>query len=418
MSTLADKTVFIFLLCLLAYSIFFATYVDFYSYDSIYGGYYIHLVALSTWLSILFFDSSLGHDFNRLFNFDSKIPSRVNCGSFCRRRAVVLLIVSAVAGVITWGSVVLWRRSYEVVSSEQKKSCSGNGERILAGTIFETGQCFCEKGYTGAYCQNSFRLPSGECPGDTYGEECDKYCVNADPIDWDIVNDDAWPVSCSGHGTCTNQGNCLCDDNYFTTAGSTSHLCTLTCPSLNGVKCGHGKCLQGKCSCDAGHVKNDVGLCIACDVGKFALANQDGECVNCQKGRFVGVTAQSSCGACPAGTISFVGKSSCSACAEGTYNEREERSECKTCPEGYVQGETPTSCDQLPCEIGQYRGGNVCNSCPQGFFTSDWASAALTLCETCPSGYSSMGDKPNICTCDGSRKSCKTSYCIWSGESF
>ena len=65
---------------------------------------------------------------------------------------------------------------------------------------------------------------------------CNRYCVasGALPTECDGSID---CVSCNGHGTCTDEGDCLC------TGGYTGDQCQILCTSSNGQVCGgHGTC--------------------------------------------------------------------------------------------------------------------------------------------------------------------------------
>ena len=65
---------------------------------------------------------------------------------------------------------------------------------------------------------------------------CNRYCVASGtlPAECDGTID---CVSCNGHGTCTDEGDCLC------TGGYTGDECQILCTSSNGKVCGgHGTC--------------------------------------------------------------------------------------------------------------------------------------------------------------------------------
>ncbi len=65
---------------------------------------------------------------------------------------------------------------------------------------------------------------------------CNKFCVTSGslPTECDGKID---CVSCNGHGTCTDEGDCLC------TGGYTGDQCQIKCTSPNGLQCaGHGIC--------------------------------------------------------------------------------------------------------------------------------------------------------------------------------
>ena len=67
-------------------------------------------------------------------------------------------------------------------------------------------------------------------------QACGKFCIPSGdiPEECDGTND---CVQCSGHGSCTDEGNCLCEGAY------TGDQCQILCAGQNGLICnGHGKC--------------------------------------------------------------------------------------------------------------------------------------------------------------------------------
>ena len=65
---------------------------------------------------------------------------------------------------------------------------------------------------------------------------CNRYCIASGslPTECDGTID---CLSCNGHGSCTDEGTCKCDDSY------TGDQCQIQCTSANGLQCGgHGLC--------------------------------------------------------------------------------------------------------------------------------------------------------------------------------
>ena len=72
--------------------------------------------------------------------------------------------------------------------------------------------------------------------GRSDSEICNSFCIASGslPAECDGSID---CVQCNGHGTCSDEGNCLCEDGY------TGDMCQIHCTSSNGKICGgHGTC--------------------------------------------------------------------------------------------------------------------------------------------------------------------------------
>lgn len=137
----------------------------------------------------------------------------------------------------------------------QDLSCSQSpGHCGVHGSCNDAGgelSCDCDVGYTGARCESCY-------PG--YHPEGGGVCV---------LDETCLPLSCSGHGTCSDQGGvvgCACDDGYAGEAcqdcAPTHHrdeagLCALD-DFCGPVSCGgHGACDHStgvvRCTCDPGY---------------------------------------------------------------------------------------------------------------------------------------------------------------------
>ena len=65
MASKSNNAYTVFVALLAAYSVLFGIYIEYFYEDSPWGGPFVHIVALLTWLTGLFFTSPLGHDLNQ-----------------------------------------------------------------------------------------------------------------------------------------------------------------------------------------------------------------------------------------------------------------------------------------------------------------------------------------------------------------
>ena len=252
--------------------------------------------------------------------------------------------------------------------------CSGHG--LCDDGNLGSGTCLCQPGYAGADCALT-------CPGGVDGP-------------------------CSGHGLCDPSGGacaCLdaaagrwggpdcstCKDRYFGPA------CNLTCPRVaDGLTCsGHGSCtFDGRCLCGAaGSANRWAGsLCDKCLYGFFGAGCGQvcpgGSCNvcsghgTCHSGLAGNGTCR--CDAAPS-TGHWVGRD-CAQCQSGYYSEGCTR-QCPGFPDdicsghGYcLDGRYSTGacvCFERP-EVGSWAGLD-CGECARGFYGPRCA-------EACPGG--------------------------------
>lgn len=154
-----------------------------------------------------------------------------------------------------------------------------NGQCVVGGTTERAGslygcRCPINTKWFGFMCDMCFTenanatTCTGPCKAGYYGEICDKTCKSeltfsqltaSDPseeakICLDIRTNGGTCNVCSGHGSCTSNGNCDCDKNWF---DGPNGGCSRTCEVVDGKVCsGHGNCVnkggQPSCACEFG----------------------------------------------------------------------------------------------------------------------------------------------------------------------
>ena len=103
----------------------------------------------------------------------------------------------------------------------------------------------CDKCYAGDHADTHCR---GDCLNGYYGPQCNTLCVPdgsrtdlSDRACQEIIAGGGTCNACNGHGTCDPQGQCVCEDGYFTSRNG--EQCGSSCDD-NGVPCVHGTCTQ------------------------------------------------------------------------------------------------------------------------------------------------------------------------------
>ena len=122
-------------------------------------------------------------------------------------------------------------------------SCSGHGR------CTGSGQCLCDRGFTGDACS----LVEAACPNNCAGHgRCDGERCVCDPgfggRDCGRALRRACPGNCAGHGTCLSSGKCACNPGFdgpecdrMVVSPGCAHNCS-----------GRGFCAGGFCVCAAG----------------------------------------------------------------------------------------------------------------------------------------------------------------------
>ncbi|KAJ1476585.1 hypothetical protein T484DRAFT_3088278 [Baffinella frigidus] len=188
------------------------------------------------------------------------------------------------------------------------------------------------------------------------------------------------------------------------------------------------------CICDAEHVGEDRGPCVACAAGRYKVGNGTGVCVACGADTYtvvVPATSASMFVSCPAHTSSGEGSGyitsctcvdgytaasdglQCSACGVGTFKGAVGTAACETCPANSESGPGSALClcsagftgnDGglcTPCAVGEYKaavGSGSCTACPL-HTSSVGGSNEQTDC-TCVVGYTAASDGDVCSACD------------------
>uniref|UniRef100_A0A914UIL9 EGF-like domain-containing protein n=1 Tax=Plectus sambesii TaxID=2011161 RepID=A0A914UIL9_9BILA len=150
-----------------------------------------------------------------------------------------------------------------------KYDCYGKG-------ICKDGKCFCHRGFSGPHCEET------SCPvlcsgnGLFAGGRC--HCHQGwKGADCDVPAHVCEVPNCSGHGTCGNDGRCLCDRDF------SGQFCDQrACPSEDCS--GHGVCVDGKCYCEFGWKNENCDDAYTsqsmCSGGGAVVSRYDAACSN------------------------------------------------------------------------------------------------------------------------------------------
>lgn len=253
-------------------------------------------------------------------------------------------------------------------------TCDGKSGRIT---------CSCETGYSGDRCV--------ECAAE-YRRDTDDACV---PFDKCASG------SCTGHGTCKDDGGviaCTCDRGWgdaacvtcapgFHTDGSS---CTLDDSCLSNTCAGHGACTANagttSCACTTEYSGANCELCAngyhrngagACAVNEVCASNSCGANGDCDAGSGVIVCK------CDDG---YAG-AACAACAPGFHDAGGNCVLNQQCQPGSCT--THSTCDEssgvIQCSCNAGYAGTTCDECANGYYLDFAKNACLVFsCEQNP----------------------------------
>lgn len=132
----------------------------------------------------------------------------------------------------------------------------------------------------------------------------------------------------------------------------------------------------------------EMGACLPCPPGSFALAEGATSCQRCASGSVQPATGATSCATCPLRQIApFEGRLDCTPCPAGSL-ANVDHTTCTPCPAGTAHDSTRNMC--APCEAGKIAanpGAVACYSCPLGTFSN----TDRTTCTPCPTGFFTLG---------------------------
>jgi len=132
-------------------------------------------------------------------------------------------------------------------------------------------------------------------------------------------------------------------------------------------------------------------------------------CVPCPEGRFTNPDKGMNCSEfCDAGFCPFV--DNCTACGRGTFNDKDNATECSSCPPGSVAAWGATNCSMCSPGFTNNTVSSLCGECLAGTFNpveggtclpcdpGQYSDQGSTGCLDCPKGsYSAMEGTP-VCT--------------------
>ena len=100
MASKSNNSYIVFVALLATYSILFGIYIEYFYDDSPWGGPFVHIVALLTWLTSLFFTSPLGHDLNQWVDLSRTVTVQGIEMRVPLLRRGFLLLGAAVQGIV------------------------------------------------------------------------------------------------------------------------------------------------------------------------------------------------------------------------------------------------------------------------------------------------------------------------------
>ena len=164
----------------------------------------------------------------------------------------------------------------EIPHLDDNMSCStcqiiaSHGECGFDSTNTAMSAANCYEKWSGPLCNDCNAVIetkhscTGDCKHGYFGPRCSVECGRN--------------TTCSGHGTCTKLGECVCDEGYWTAVFSKK--CNTECPlGTDDKPCsGHGSCKQGLCQCHNNYLRYDCSK--ECNCGDGEHCNPDTfECV-------------------------------------------------------------------------------------------------------------------------------------------
>ncbi|XP_052216781.1 fibrillin-2-like [Dreissena polymorpha] len=283
----------------------------------------------------------------------------------------------------------------------QAAHCSRNANcSVFNGEVI----CVCPNGYNGTNCTDIDECKNGM-------ETCDQNCQNTIggykcecQVGFLLENDNASCTKCRNwtYGEMCSR-ECKCNVTNTETCNPTNGNCTCLkgwhgglcyddvneCTSTSNVCPTNSKCinLSGSftCECDAGYLKNSLGLCKACPQGRFGKGCTS-TCLCDMTHTSVCNTVNGSC-TCDAGWIGSECNIDANECASANDFECPANSTC-------VNSRGSYDCD---CDPGfkPSSNGDSCRACLQGRFGKGCTSTCL-----CDMNHTSVCDTVNgSCTC-------------------
>ena len=311
-------------------------------------------------------------------------------------------------------------------------ACGIHGTAVRSG---DEWRCDCTSGYVGEFC-NIKTKTNGTCIENYFGVDCKQWCERGDlSLAAECGTYGVACQSCSGHGYCGDNGQCICNSNWVSTGlfNSGNRLCNLGCDTgSNGVVCGNGNCIQGTCKCHEGsYAKTVDSVCLYCPTGFYRKKGDSNfQCNSCPSGFFTSNTTilqSDKCRECEKGTYSTqIESGNCVACPDLFYSSRKSMSVCLDCPSAFKSLQNQSGCEKTPCSHGKYVFGDTCRDCAIGQISKRLKvfqctnctagryqdETASSICKDCPTDFYSTKECVSIC------KSCPTNQTAvpWGGN--
>ena len=224
------------------------------------------------------------------------------------------------------------------------------------GKTCVNGKCECKAGYYGQDCSLTCGQPPCNNRGTCTHGVCDCRAMFKGDQCQTTCRGDVTP--CNGHGTCQEDGSCVCNEGW----GARSD-----CSCNDDTTChGKGTCTPDGCDCQHGYILD----CDACDTN---FADVDGtcvECVGCQNGMCKNVDGVATC-VCK---DNFSG-ANCTECADNYYPDGTCDTLCDFCgPHGQC---TP---DGKACQCSDNFAQPHCKTCKDEYYPKYGPNMCTHIC--------------------------------------
>lgn len=307
--------------------------------------------------------------------------------------------------------------STSAIASDDADDCSCNAgyEKNIGTQLSSCGQClpgtyklsagnfFCEFCPVGTYSSNVAATECTNCAAGKYSSEFGAtICTDCPSFSTSDANSDALDDCKCDAGYSGYAQNCqaCAVGKYKSTTGS--QTCTDCAASKTSTSTANVD--ENSCFCDVGFGLNLEQNCVACEPGKYKLAQDNSGCLPCSIAKYQDEIGQSACKDCiDYSTTTVTGSalasnclcnsgytyanSACNLCVDGLFKDTVSNEPCEECEDGHDSATNRQFC--FPCNFNQYLfdqdAVHNCVNCPTNS-KSDQASVGVFAC-SCDEGY-------------------------------